>query len=199
MQMAEQGTLPLIMRDDYDLEGFLKQVAAEPDKRCSYCYASRLLAAAEAAAKGGFEAFTASLLYSRYQKHDEIRALGEQIGSELGVAFYYQDFRSGRNPAFKGKRALPPAVLRLHLQREGTLPARGPTGMNHLGKPLIIMGLILVVAGLLISFAPRLPAWLGRLPGDISIKRENFSFYFPLTTCLLLSALLSFLLWLFRK
>ena len=71
--------------------------------------------------------------------------------------------------------------------------------MNHLGKPLIIMGLILVVAGLLISFAPRLPAWLGRLPGDISIKRENFSFYFPLTTCLLLSALLSFLLWLFRK
>ena len=45
--------------------------------------------------RGGFEAFTASLLYSRYQRHDEIRTLGEQIGSEYGVTFYYQDFRSG--------------------------------------------------------------------------------------------------------
>jgi epoxyqueuosine reductase len=95
VQMAEQEAMPLIVRDDYDLEGFLAHVAAEPDRRCSYCYASRLRAAAEAAVEGGFEAFTASLLYSRYQKHDEIRALGEQIGEEYGVAFYYQDFRPG--------------------------------------------------------------------------------------------------------
>ena len=95
IQMAEQESMPLIVRDDYDLEGFLANVAAEPEKRCSYCYSSRLRGAAEAAAKGGFDAFTASLLYSRYQKHDEIRTLGEQIGSEFGVNFYYQDFRSG--------------------------------------------------------------------------------------------------------
>ena len=71
--------------------------------------------------------------------------------------------------------------------------------MNGLGRPLIIMGLILVTAGLIISFAPRLPTWLGRLPGDINIKRANFSFHFPLMTCLLISAVLSFILWLFRR
>ena len=95
LQMAEQQEMPLIMRDTYDLEGFLAHVAAEPDTRCSYCYASRLTTAAQAAVEGGFEAFTASLLYSRYQKHDEIRALGEQIGREHGIVFFYQDFRPG--------------------------------------------------------------------------------------------------------
>jgi predicted adenine nucleotide alpha hydrolase (AANH) superfamily ATPase len=95
VQMAEQEALPLILRDDYDLEGFLANVAAEPGTRCSYCYSSRLRAAAEEAAAGNFDAFTASLLYSRYQKHDEIKALGEQLGEELGVPFYYQDFRTG--------------------------------------------------------------------------------------------------------
>ncbi len=71
--------------------------------------------------------------------------------------------------------------------------------MNGLGRPLIILGLILLAAGLVISFAPRLPTWLGRLPGDIHIKRNNFSFHFPLMTCLLISALLSFIMWLFRR
>jgi Protein of unknown function (DUF2905) len=71
--------------------------------------------------------------------------------------------------------------------------------MHNIGKPLIMLGLLLVAAGLLISFAPKLPAWFGRLPGDISIKRDNFGFYFPLTTCLLLSAVFSFIMWLFRK
>jgi len=71
--------------------------------------------------------------------------------------------------------------------------------MNGPGRALIILGLILLVAGVLISFAPKLPTWLGRLPGDINFKRENFSFYFPLTTCLLLSAILSLIFWLFRK
>ena len=71
--------------------------------------------------------------------------------------------------------------------------------MNGLGRPLIILGLILIAAGLAISFAPRLPTWLGRLPGDINIKRANFSFHFPLMTCLLISAILSFVMWLFRR
>jgi formate hydrogenlyase subunit 3/multisubunit Na+/H+ antiporter MnhD subunit len=71
--------------------------------------------------------------------------------------------------------------------------------MNNLGKPLIIVGLFLVVAGILICFAPKLPTWLGRLPGDITFRRGNFSFYFPLATCLLFSAVLSFIIWLIRK
>ncbi|MGD0586435.1 MAG: DUF2905 domain-containing protein [Oryzomonas sp.] len=70
--------------------------------------------------------------------------------------------------------------------------------MNGLGRPLIILGLVLVAAGLVLSLAPRMP-WLGRLPGDITIKREHFSFYFPLATCILISAVISFILWLIRK
>jgi hypothetical protein len=70
--------------------------------------------------------------------------------------------------------------------------------MNGIGRSLIIMGLILVVTGVIISFSPRIP-WLGKLPGDIHIQRENFSFSFPLATCILLSALFSFILWLLRR
>ena len=71
--------------------------------------------------------------------------------------------------------------------------------MNGFGRPLIILGLVLVAVGLAITYAPKLPTWLGRLPGDINIKRANFSFHFPLATCLLISAILSFVIWLFRR
>jgi len=71
--------------------------------------------------------------------------------------------------------------------------------MNGFGRPLIFLGLVLVAAGLIISFAPKLPTWLGRLPGDFTFKRGNFSFYFPFATCLLISAILSFIMWLLRK
>ena len=70
--------------------------------------------------------------------------------------------------------------------------------MSGMGRQLIILGLIIVAIGIVFSLSPRLP-WLGRLPGDISIKREHFSFYFPLGTCILLSLLLSLVLWLFRR
>jgi predicted adenine nucleotide alpha hydrolase (AANH) superfamily ATPase len=101
VQMAEQESLPLIMRDEYDLEGFLTNVAAAPELRCTYCYASRLRATARIAYEEGFDAFTAALLYSPYQKHDEIRALGEQIGREYGVPFHYEDFRPGWQEGIK--------------------------------------------------------------------------------------------------
>ena len=93
--MASKEAFPLIVRNDYDLEGFLANVASAPEKRCSYCYVSRLKAAAETAVEHGFEAFSASLLYSRYQRHDEIRELGERTGRDFGVAFHYEDFRPG--------------------------------------------------------------------------------------------------------
>lgn len=68
----------------------------------------------------------------------------------------------------------------------------------HLGKSLIIIGLIIASIGLALSTAGKVD-WLGRLPGDINIRRENFSLHFPITTCLLLSALISFIFWLLRK
>ncbi len=61
----------------------------------------------------------------------------------------------------------------------------------------LIFGILLVLLGLLWPWITKLG--LGRLPGDIVVKRDNFSFYFPITTCILISALLSFLFWLFRK
>jgi len=70
--------------------------------------------------------------------------------------------------------------------------------MSGFGRSLMIIGVVLVVIGLIISFAPRLP-WLGKLPGDILIKKENFSFYFPLASCILISLILSFVMWLFRR
>jgi hypothetical protein len=63
----------------------------------------------------------------------------------------------------------------------------------------IIAGLILVAVGLAITLGGRLPLHLGRLPGDIRIQGKNSSFYFPLTTCLLVSAVASLVLWLLRR
>ena len=68
-----------------------------------------------------------------------------------------------------------------------------------LGRLLITLGIVLGAVGLLICFAGSLPVRLGRLPGDIYIHGKNSSFYFPLTTCIALSALFSLVLWILRK
>jgi hypothetical protein len=65
-----------------------------------------------------------------------------------------------------------------------------------MGRGLIVIGIVLVVLGLLLTFSDRLPIRLGRLPGDIVIRGKNTTFYFPLVTSLLLSVLLSFVMWL---
>jgi hypothetical protein len=62
----------------------------------------------------------------------------------------------------------------------------------------MLLGGVLLVLGALLSFTGRLP-WVGRLPGDISIERENFRFYFPLATSIVISIILSLLVWLFRR
>jgi len=92
---AEMNSLEVIYREEYRLEEFLAAVAAKPEERCRYCYASRLERTAAAAAAGGFEVFSSSLLYSRYQNHDSIRQLGEEAGRKFGVHFHYDDFRRG--------------------------------------------------------------------------------------------------------
>ncbi|BDV43894.1 hypothetical protein GURASL_28170 [Geotalea uraniireducens] len=70
--------------------------------------------------------------------------------------------------------------------------------MTGLGKALIVFGLLITAVGVLLTFAGRIP-WLGRLPGDIYIKRDNFTFYFPLATSIILSVVISLILWLLRK
>jgi hypothetical protein len=70
--------------------------------------------------------------------------------------------------------------------------------MAQLGRFLILVGLVLVVVGGILSLSGRIP-WIGRLPGDIYIQRENFTFYFPLGTCILLSVVLTLLFWVLRR
>jgi hypothetical protein len=70
--------------------------------------------------------------------------------------------------------------------------------MSDLGRLLIVIGVILVIAGAVLLLAPKIP-WLGRLPGDIRYKRGNFSIYFPLGTCILISIVLTLIFWLFRR
>jgi len=69
----------------------------------------------------------------------------------------------------------------------------------NLGKTLVTLGAILVVLGIVVMLGERLPVRLGRLPGDIVVRGKNSVFYFPVVTCLLLSAVLSAVMWLFGR
>ena len=70
--------------------------------------------------------------------------------------------------------------------------------LQSLARALIFFGVVLVGFGLVLLLAPKMP-WVGRLPGDILIQRERFTFYFPLASSLLASVLLSLLLWLIGR
>lgn len=70
--------------------------------------------------------------------------------------------------------------------------------MSGLGKMLIVFGVIMAAVGVVLLLAPKIP-WLGKLPGDITYRGERFTFYFPLATCILISILLSLILYLFRR
>ncbi len=70
--------------------------------------------------------------------------------------------------------------------------------MPSTGKMLIALGIILVVIGLAFTYGPKIP-WPGKLPGDISIKKDNFSFYFPITTSIIISVILTILFSIFKK
>ena len=73
-------------------------------------------------------------------------------------------------------------------------------GLGTLGRLLLGTGLLIALVGLLLILAEKLPGLpLGRLPGDIRIEREHFRFYFPLATSIVVSLLLSLLLWLFGR
>ncbi len=71
--------------------------------------------------------------------------------------------------------------------------------MESIGKTLIFIGLLIVFIGILFTFFEKLPFGLGKLPGDIYIKRDNFVFYFPLTTSILISVVISLILILISK
>lgn len=69
----------------------------------------------------------------------------------------------------------------------------------EMGKVLIVVGIVLIVAGLFISFGNKLPFNLGNLPGDINIKRDNFSFHFPVATSIVISILLTLIFYIISR
>jgi formate hydrogenlyase subunit 3/multisubunit Na+/H+ antiporter MnhD subunit len=70
--------------------------------------------------------------------------------------------------------------------------------MPEIGRTLIILGIVIIVLGVLFTFGGTIP-WLGHLPGDLHLQRGRFSFYFPITTCIVISVVISLVLYLFRR
>lgn len=91
--LAGLTSAPLIEADGYDILSYFRAVVGHENDRCRHCFALRLGQAAEQAARGGFEAFTTTLLISPQQKHEIIRETGERTGREKAVRFLYADLR----------------------------------------------------------------------------------------------------------
>jgi len=107
--LAQYGKLidlEVIFKDDYDLEGFLRATVFRESNRCSYCYFERLNATAFFAREAGYDAFSTTLLYSIYQKHDTIKEIGESAGKSAEIPFFYRDFRTGWKEAVSESKRL---------------------------------------------------------------------------------------------
>ena len=104
-EWAETVGLKVIYQEGYDLEGFIRNVVHREQQRCPTCYHDRLRTTALMAKRGKFEAFTSTLLYSRHQRHDLIREIGESVGRQVGVPFYYADFREGWKAGIEASKA----------------------------------------------------------------------------------------------
>jgi hypothetical protein len=71
-------------------------------------------------------------------------------------------------------------------------------GLGALGKLLILLGVLIIVIGIVLVVGEKIP-WIGKLPGDLIIKKNKYTFYFPITTSILISIILTLLLWIFRR
>jgi len=92
---AQREGMKLICFDDYPLEEFLRGIVFRETDRCRYCYFTRLNRTAHIARRGKFDAFTTTLLYSKFQDHEMIIDIAQSEGRSQGVAFHYEDFRAG--------------------------------------------------------------------------------------------------------
>ena len=94
-QLAEAVDFSMEIDEGYGLTDYLRQVVFHETERCPICYEMRLVRTVQAAVAGKFDAFTTTLLYSKYQNHRLLIERCEQLAAEYGIAFYYQDFRQG--------------------------------------------------------------------------------------------------------
>ncbi|MGB3210767.1 MAG: epoxyqueuosine reductase QueH [Desulforhopalus sp.] len=92
---ASDQKLPLILDPSYGLTDFIRKVAFKEKERCRICYGMRLEKTVVEATNNGFDAFSTTLLYSKYQRHPLIISLCEKLSIKHRIPFYYQDFREG--------------------------------------------------------------------------------------------------------
>jgi hypothetical protein len=105
-QYARSIDLKMIYQPGYDIEAFFQSIAFRESDRCRYCYFERLNTTAMFARKGKFDAFSSSLLYSKFQNHALIRETGEAAAKKHGVKFFYHDFREGWKTGIEESKAL---------------------------------------------------------------------------------------------
>lgn len=105
-RVAELKELPVIYDKDYGLRSFLRRVVFREDKRCEQCYLLRLEQAVKKALALRAEAFTTTLLYSRYQGHNLIKEIAEDLSFRYKVPFLYRDFRVGWEEGQKEAQSL---------------------------------------------------------------------------------------------
>jgi len=92
---ADKTKLPLIVDSNYGLKNFVRKVAFHEAERCNICYSMRLERTAALARELEFDAFSTTLLYSKYQRHPLLISYCEKLSIENNISFYYQDFREG--------------------------------------------------------------------------------------------------------
>jgi predicted adenine nucleotide alpha hydrolase (AANH) superfamily ATPase len=90
----EEG-LEMIIDPSYGLTEFTRAVSHRESSRCAYCYSSRMEKTAQMAVEKGFDCFSTTLLYSKFQKHELLIDMGEAAAKKYGVAFHYEDWREG--------------------------------------------------------------------------------------------------------
>lgn len=95
VKLSEKMQLQVIFTEGYPIEDFFRRVAYREAVRCVLCYQWRLEKTAIIAKRGKFEGFTTTLLFSKHQKHDLIKELGEAQAKQKGIKFFYKDFRVG--------------------------------------------------------------------------------------------------------
>lgn len=103
-EYADMVSLPVIWPEEYPLEEYLQAVISLGTERCTQCYRIRLERTAETARAGGYDAFTSTLLYSRYQRHEQIREVAAEMSSRHEVPFLYRDFREGWQEGLRKSR-----------------------------------------------------------------------------------------------
>ena len=92
---AGQEKLSFSFSEEYPMELFFRKVVSRETERCWYCYYERLTKTARIAKSEKQDGFTTTLLYSKYQRHDDIKTIGEELTHTYGIPFLYRDFRKG--------------------------------------------------------------------------------------------------------